>query len=69
MRGWLSSGLAAAALSVAAGCGLGEWFTGEETAVRVDRAVEEARDPVELGGERGVPGSAQLLDSLRARGE
>ena len=67
------TGLAALALTTAwlAACG---WPATRETAVgdtplRVDRAVSDARDPVERGGERSVPRSGQLLDERRIRSE
>lgn len=60
--------LAALCAGLVSACEVNEWFAGGDTALRVDQAVEDARDPVELGGERGVAGSSQLLDALRAKG-
>lgn len=63
--------LAAAAMTAGglAACQIAPWSDTDDTPLRIDRAVSDARDPVERGGERSVPGSGQLLDERRARSE
>jgi hypothetical protein len=59
----------AAILAAGAACAPGSRVADDEAAVRVERAVDDARDPVERGGERGVPRSGQALDEHRTRAE
>lgn len=68
----MSSGrLAATALIVTtlASCNIGPWIAADDTSTRIDQSVRDARDPVERGGERSVPGSTQLLDERRTRSQ
>ena len=66
-----ATGMAGAALAAGmlAGCAIAPWRATDETPLRIDQAVSDARDPVERGGERSVPGSGQLLDVRRTESE
>ena len=58
------------AAALAAGCAREpRAASAPETPERVQRALEDARDPVERGGERAMPNSGQLLDERRTRRE
>jgi len=58
-RRFTAAVLAAALL---AGCMPAPRLDGAATRDRVDRAVDDASDPSERGGERGVPRSAPAYD-------
>ena len=67
-RAELGAAALAAALLAACGGGLRSGAD-DEAPLRIERSVGDARDPVERGGERSVPGSGQLLDEMRLRAE
>ena len=59
---------AALATGLLVACGGGPRVA-DEAPLRIDRAVGDARDPAERGGERSVPGSGELLDEMRLRSD
>ena len=69
MRAMRLAAAAMAAGGLAAACQTAPWSDTADAPLRIDQAVSDARDPVERGGERSVPGSGQLLDERRTRSE